>query len=74
MHACTYNYVLILTGDGRFSQTSFPVWHCETDFVNLTALCNGIDDCIGGTDESNPLCESELYYVIAIYWIFVACL
>ncbi len=53
-------------GDGSFTgrvNGTIPAFVCGAGVVvELDQLCDGVDDCGGGDDETTALCESEFYY------------
>ena len=39
---------------------------CATgESVSLNVLCDGIADCSNGNDETSPICESKLLYILS---------
>ena len=48
------------TGTGMRIGTGVPGFQCTSgENVTVDTLCDGNQDCMGGDDETTPLCESE---------------
>ena len=50
-----------LSGFGTFAGREIPTFVCSPGvFVDLNQLCDGVNDCGNGDDETSSLCESKL--------------
>lgn len=51
-------YEIYHAGDGELAER--PLYFCTNgSMIELEKLCDGNNDCVSGTDETNVICQSK---------------